>query len=323
VSAIQGSAARGLGLLNNEMYGGRVIWNRRQWLKDPETGSRRYVERPSDEWQVREAPELRIVDQATWAETRQRMAGVAKRGANIAKAKGGRPARSLFGGLLRCATCGGSIIAINARAYGCSVRKDRGSTVCSNAATTPREAVDAQLLAAVRKDFESPNTLAEFSQSVRALVADHGREARGPAMEAQRRLTAVDKELARLVDALGQIGFSPAVAERLRSLEVERTSLATQAAPVEEFDVNEIVARVLADYRAAMLNLQRCLHEEPDRERTRELLRLILGPVTLVRDADGVTWAQTTNPAEQLLAAGGVSLTVVAGAGFEPTTFGL
>ena len=40
---------------------GRLVWNRRQWLKDPDSGRRRYVDRPREEWQVREVPELRIV----------------------------------------------------------------------------------------------------------------------------------------------------------------------------------------------------------------------------------------------------------------------
>jgi hypothetical protein len=88
-------------------------------------------------------------------------------------------------------------------------------------------------------------------------------------------------------------------------------------------DGEELITAVLADYRAAMLDLKSRLDGHPDRERTRELLRQMLGPVTLARDADGVTWAQMNNPAEQLLVAGGMSLTVVAGAGFEPTTFGL
>jgi site-specific DNA recombinase len=48
-------------LLNSEIYAGRLVWNRRQWLKDPETGKRRYVDRPREEWQVRDVPHLRIV----------------------------------------------------------------------------------------------------------------------------------------------------------------------------------------------------------------------------------------------------------------------
>jgi len=46
VSAFVGDRERGAGLLYSEIYIGRLIWNRRQWLKDPETGKRRYVDRP-------------------------------------------------------------------------------------------------------------------------------------------------------------------------------------------------------------------------------------------------------------------------------------
>jgi len=119
VSAIFGSAQRGLGILNNQLYVGRVLWNRRQWIKDPETGKRRYVERPESEWMVREAPELRIVSDQLWEATRRRINGA--HGDAIAKAvKGGRPPRTLFGGLLVCSACGGAIVAVDARRYACS-----------------------------------------------------------------------------------------------------------------------------------------------------------------------------------------------------------
>lgn len=156
VSALHGTAQRGLGLLNNALYEGRVIWNRRQWLKDPETGARRYVERPRSEWMERDAPELRIVDAWLWEATRRRMDGTHLAGASISGSQKGSPrARTLFGGLLRCPVCSGAIVAVDARRYGCSVHKDRGPAVCSSTAMVPRKAVDTRLLAFVREDLES------------------------------------------------------------------------------------------------------------------------------------------------------------------------
>ncbi len=48
-------------VLRNERYMGRVVWNKREFLKDPDTGKRRSVLRPESEWRVEERPELRIV----------------------------------------------------------------------------------------------------------------------------------------------------------------------------------------------------------------------------------------------------------------------
>ena len=59
VSALYGSPAKGSGLLCNELYIGRQIWNRSQWIKDPDTGKRKRINRPTDEWILEERPELR------------------------------------------------------------------------------------------------------------------------------------------------------------------------------------------------------------------------------------------------------------------------
>ena len=40
-TAIRGHRQRGTGILNNELYIGRLVWNRQRYVKDPETGKRR------------------------------------------------------------------------------------------------------------------------------------------------------------------------------------------------------------------------------------------------------------------------------------------
>ena len=61
-STIHGNSARGTGILNNELYIGRLVWNRLRYIKDPDTGKR--VSRPNapSEWVTTNVPELRIVD---------------------------------------------------------------------------------------------------------------------------------------------------------------------------------------------------------------------------------------------------------------------
>ncbi len=87
----------------------------------------------------------------------------------------------------------------------------------------------------------------------------------------------------------------------------------------------QIIGEVTAKYRSLVDQLQQVLHDDSDRERTRRILSEMLGQVTIGRDLEtGETFAELDEPAERLLAAAvGESMKVVAGAGFEPTTFGL
>ncbi|HRP27457.1 MAG TPA: recombinase family protein [Burkholderiaceae bacterium] len=323
VSCIQGSAARGLGLLHAEIYRGRQTWNRRRWMKNPDTGRRTYVERPRDEWQVREAPELRIVSDALWQRVCERMrragAGVRRNGG-----KGGRGAapRTLFGaGALRCAACGAAIVAINAQRYGCSARKDRGPAVCPSGATVKRDALERRLLGVLRDELLAPAALAELQAEVRRLLAQHGKAARTERSTAKARLQALEGEIARVVDAIAAVGISPALQARLAAAERERDELvrlvdaaspgAGAGAPLQ---INDALAR----YRRHVLNLQQALAEgagAEDLTRTREILAAMLGTVLIGRDeATGDDYAELEEPAERLLlTAVGESLGVVAG----------
>ena len=314
VSALFGSKVRGLGLLNNELYAGRVLWNRRQWVKDPETGKRRYVERPREEWQVREAPDLRIVSAELW----HRVHGGPRR-------NGGGPGavpKSLFGGLLTCPTCGGAMIAINRQRYGCGTHKDRGDSVCPNGASFVRENVDRRLVAELREQLLEPQALVDLQADVREILATLARETSGTADAARRRLREVSAEIQRLVDAVVTVGASAAIAQRLRYAELEQATLQQQiaaGAPRVEVVLDQVTAR----YRQLVMRLREVLEQEEDRQRTRQILAEAIGPVRLVREG-GESFAELEGPAERLLvAAVGESLEVVARAGFEPATFGL
>jgi site-specific DNA recombinase len=48
-------------MLRRELYIGRVIWNKRKYIKKPGSNKRVSVLRPEAEWHVNEAPELRII----------------------------------------------------------------------------------------------------------------------------------------------------------------------------------------------------------------------------------------------------------------------
>src|SRR6266481_5226577 len=60
-STIYGNWRRGTGVLNNELYVGKLVWNRQSFIKDPATGKRQARPNPTDEWVMQDVPDLRIV----------------------------------------------------------------------------------------------------------------------------------------------------------------------------------------------------------------------------------------------------------------------
>jgi site-specific DNA recombinase len=71
-STIHGNWQRGTGILNNELYIGKQVWNWLRFVKDPQTGKRISRLNPESEWVTHAVPELRIIDQDLWDQVKAR-----------------------------------------------------------------------------------------------------------------------------------------------------------------------------------------------------------------------------------------------------------
>lgn len=311
VSALYGSPAKGSGVLNNELYVGRYVWNRSKWVKDPDTGKRQRTERPESEWQVDERPDLRIIDDELWQTVRARRVRPQREG-------GGRGAgpgpRTLFGGLMTCGHCGGAIVATSTRHYGCAARKDRGPTVCDGV-TLPRQSTDQVLLEYVQQEILAPEVLERVRAEIEALANSTGTATRQARRQVEQRLVEVEREIARLVDAVATVGLSEALRTRLATAEAERARLLGERdADMPEAPVLD-VDKLMGDYRAMVADLREALAD--DVLRAREILRNMLGGLVANQDSEGAyldVGVERETP--HAVATAGASLIVVAGAGF-------
>ncbi len=317
VSALYGAPNKGSGVLNNELYRGKMIWNRSKWTTD-EQGKRRREDRPREEWIESDDPSLRIVADDVWQAVRARIGN--------RRPKGGRPARTVFGGLLRCPSCHGPMVAVDAVYYGCAARKDRGPSVCPGF-TLRRKSVDESLLAVLRVMLERDDFGAQFQRELRDQLAD---DDAGRAQVATR-LRTLDKQIDRIVDAIADSGHSAPLLARLKAAETEREALREQQRATPD------AVDVAAIWKQVKVRLREMLAAGNPTEMRAGVAEL-LGPVLLKVDpATGETWGDVV---VRGLAAGGESvptkrkrrpgdpesalqITVVAGAGFEPATFGL
>ncbi|WP_221063463.1 recombinase family protein [Methylomagnum ishizawai] len=313
VSALYGSPNKGTGILNNETFTGRYLWNRSQWIKDPKTGTRQRIERPRAEWQIQDRPDLRIVDAETWAAVRQRID--TPRLAGGTRGKGGKPT-TLFGGLLTCGHCGGAVVAINDRLYGCAARKDRGRSVCPGI-YVPRDILDKKLLGLIREHLTSPDALAEMHTLVREALHEQRRQADAHGATAQARLIELEKEIGNLVGAIAQVGLSAALQSRLAQAEREREAL--HAVKFSAANIGK-VEDVMAQYRRRILDLRTTLSKSPTNARM--ILKEYLKEIRLEADQEGIYAQIKESPASLLSSAGGAFLGLVAGAGFHNQSTG-
>jgi hypothetical protein len=99
-STINGSRQRRNGILNNELYLGRLVWNWQHFVKDPETGKRISRANPEAEWITSEVPALRIINSETWAKAQQLKSRCASSAGNKRQTE-----KRLLSGLVTCA-CG-------------------------------------------------------------------------------------------------------------------------------------------------------------------------------------------------------------------------
>jgi site-specific DNA recombinase len=147
-STIHGNPTRGTGILNNELYIGRLVWNRLRYIKDPDTGKRVSRPNPPSEWVTTDVPELRIVDDEVWNQVKARqleMRRVASSGDPKRFNQARRP-KYLFSGLTKCAECGGGYVMYWRDRLACFGARSRGT--CTNRLTISRQEVEERVLMA-------------------------------------------------------------------------------------------------------------------------------------------------------------------------------
>ena len=340
-STINGNRARGTGILNNELYVGRLIWNRLTYVKDPDSSRRRSRPRAAREQVTTAVPDLRIVEETLWATAKERQARLDALAASTptdsetSKAitpqfwRQQRP-RFLFSGLMRCGACGAGFTKISARHFGCAGARLKGPTTCTVLRTIRKDVLEESVIGALRQRMMAPEVYHAFAQEFTAEWNRLQAEASGDQSAKRAELARARQQLERLVDALANGTPVGALNARMATLEARRIALevelASAEAPAPALHPN------LADiYRARMEQLAATLEAEDGAE-ARTLVRGLVERVELRETTVGFKIEVRGELANILgLAAGGPQqaealsrqMKLVAGVGFEPTTFRL
>jgi hypothetical protein len=335
-SAIYGDMTKGTGLLNNQLYIGRFVWNRSQWVKDPDTGKRKRVPRPKDEWIETEMPELRIVPQELWDRVKARQAEQRAKSEHVRKAlhknaRTGAGPKYLFSGLLKCAECGANYVQADSYRYACSNYVNRGEAVCSNSLKVPRKVVEARLLEGIKRDLFAEEAFELFVRETSRLLTE--RRSRPQVGQLKKRLAAVEKEIGNIMAAIKEGIRTPTTKAGLEAAETEKAELERQMEQeAQALDkVAQVLPRAVDRYGDLVANLEEAIAADVPRART-QVQALLGDEITLHPTDDGYLEAELVGNYAGLMSlaakrpgamAGASEISVVAGVGFEPTIFRL
>ncbi|HEY4136453.1 MAG TPA: recombinase family protein [Alphaproteobacteria bacterium] len=240
---ISGSRARGTGILHNEVYVGRLTYNRQTFSKDPETGRRVARLNPKAEWIVADVPELRIVAAEDWSAAQ---AVIDKRGATLSTGKFRRP-KGLLSGLVFCGWCGKPFTSKSLGRLNCSGNRYHGT--CENGRSIRTEELEHRVLDGLQESLAAPDVVAaaveEYRKEMKRLRAASENRKDQVAGELRDLTAKIDRAVAAILDGTD----SPAVRTKLSDMERRKAELDVAQGAGAGREVVELHPRIAGIYR--------------------------------------------------------------------------
>jgi hypothetical protein len=280
---------------------------------------------------AKDVPQLRIVAHDLWtaAKSRQKQARHAMKSAgSIGVAK--RPLY-LFSGLTKCGICGTGFIMTSKNRLGCFGARDQGR--CNNHLTIRRDEVEGRVLRALRERLLQQDLFEEFCDEFTREMNRLRMEHRAGLSAAEREIERIEVRRKKLVESIMDGVPASEVRDELNANAIRREELKAKLAAADA--PPPLLHPEMAElYRQKVTALAQALEHPETRTEASEALRGLIDAITLTPEQGELKIELKGNLAAMLSAAtnakrspetGDLTLQVVmvAGAGFEPATFGL
>ncbi|GAA4778274.1 recombinase family protein [Stakelama sediminis] len=331
-SSINGNRLRGAGIINNELYVGRLVWNRQKFIKDPKTGKRITRYNPQSEWVIHDVPELRIVTDEQWEKVRERQGSLDLLTEDSIRERASERARRpkyLLTGLAKCGCCGSAYVVKNATQIGCANYFDKGQ--CRNSMRVKRQEVEEMVLEGLRTRLMEPAMYEEFcreyTRSFNALQTEKTRARASKEAELERNRRRVKQ----MVDAICEGMPALPMKDEMVALEARREVLEAELA-VKDEPVPMLHPSLAIRYRDELEKLHTGLTSEENRTEAFDVIRGLIDRVIVQPQEDGYSVTLEGDLCAILNLAGDKDLcrvlplsgvTMVAEEGLEPPTPGL
>lgn len=288
-TAIRGQADRGTGILNNEVYVGRLVWNRCSYVKNPKTGRRVARPNPPEQWEIVEAQELRIIDDALWGRVKKRQARVRTEVARDEQGNALNRAHRreyLLSGILKCGVCGGGYTIGSTNRYVYATRRTKGT--CSNSRTITRQEIETRVLAGLKDRLLAPELVEEFVRAYQEEINRAQREAAREQESDRKELEAIQRRIDGIVQPIEDGAHNQSLKSRLDELEARKFKLQAKLAEADSAPVIRMHPRLAEVYRDKVARLEHAPYGEETRPEAMEIIRSLIDRIVLTPTDDGL-----------------------------------
>jgi site-specific DNA recombinase len=197
--------------------------------------------------------------------------------------------------------------------------------------TIRRDVLEETVLSGLRDNLLHPDLVAEFVAEYQREYNRLRRHDEAAAAAKQRELAKVEREIANIIAAVKAGLFAPSMKDELAALEARKTTLVAETAEAKE-EMPRLHPGLSEIYRSKVDNLVTALNQDDLRAQAAEVIRELISEIRLIPQ-DGALTIELVGALAGILALGkeerprpsgsGAQITLVAGVGFEPTTFRL
>ncbi|MDE1905360.1 MAG: recombinase family protein [Rhodospirillales bacterium] len=226
-TTLRGHAERATGILRNELYIGRLVWNRMRYLKNPSTGKRVSRMNPRDQWVVEEVPQWRVIDEELWNRVQYRLNGIRERAATNSPERvkfwENRRAQHLLTGKVFCRACGGQLSAIGRDYLACNAARKRG--ICTNNSSLRRSKLETMVIEALRASVMNPDDIQDFISTFTAEWNRLAAEINAERAQDKTRLATIERKIAKIIEAVMDGFRAEELKQQLETLSREKARL--------------------------------------------------------------------------------------------------
>ncbi len=344
-TTIRGHAERGTGVLRNELYIGQLIWNRLSYFKDPETGRRQSRMNPSSEWVRTEVEDLRIVPQKLWDQVATQLSDRRAKSPLVGRPKAAlwhcRRPKNFTTGLIMCGLCGKAMAIVGKDYLACNYARRRAT--CTNRGLVRRSAIESAVLDGLKNGLMAPDATEAFVCAFNDEVSRQQTEGNSLRKGQERELAAARDRVKKLMETIISGLRTPSIVRAFEEAEARKEQI-ENALNAPNSPAIELPSNLATRYRSRVAYFSDALATSANRMEAVQVIRSLIerivvratsknSEIELIGDiARIIAFARAAGgPDNKKAAQEGAALSateigsalVVAGAGFEPTTFRL